>query len=104
MTIKELIAELQKHDENLDVAFWWDSGLSHPGNPEVTEQHGTKVLTFDVSSYGSWDWDHEKPKCICAGRTEETHKFDCPLFGESRKCTCLGFTHTNACPQFVLPL
>lgn len=106
MTIKELIAELQKHDENIEVAFSWDSGLSSPEHPEVIEEHEKKVLVFDVSSYASWDEDYQAPitnPCICAGYTGDTHRFTCPLFGKSRKCVCLGFTHANDCPHWELP-
>jgi hypothetical protein len=62
MIIRELLKKLQTYNQNLEVAFEWDGGLSNPQSFEVEydKNSGETVLVIDVSEYGTWDYDHEK--------------------------------------------
>lgn len=53
MTIKEMIVELQKYDQNLEIGFGWDGGITGISieDFEVDEEH--KLLKVDVSCFGS---------------------------------------------------
>jgi hypothetical protein len=54
MTIKEFKKILNQYDENLLIAFEWDSGLSSPEVvPFIDKEY--RALVFDVSNYGSLD-------------------------------------------------
>lgn len=54
MTVKELIAILNKYDPSFDVACKWDGGLSDPAPDSITVEEINNVVIIDVSEYGTW--------------------------------------------------